>query len=757
MGMDFTTIIHVRQHFGNTEAYLKDVEPGLPFVGATKDFPFDCPKIDPEATAVILFQSRDVDHSKNVIQINPESAEQPAIFGGIPVSPSKATWNGNVMLVHAKVLLETNNILHIESRNSAGGSVGDLDDFIIDNLVVLYHVKEPQPSSPTMYNTLADALNASDQVGDFVQTMEFKSGTQLGGAQYEIVGSEPEFFVGTLNHSKTDGSGNYLRIINFDGEITKAGAADDGKDYSQAIEDCSAQGIAVKVNITVKAESSINLQNSITGSGRIYGAFNTLFRTYLDDITISDMEIESTLGSGINSSALIEAENCNRLTVKGCKLTNVRIRHRNTELAEHQEFRFQNNKVIADFTSFDFMTSQLDVVTVRGINGVWIEDNKIEVTNVHRVFKIADTEGNEHPEGNELPDQVSQFNSKNIHVIGNVITGSTGSNKQVLDMFFGSQNVHIEDNTVDVTGFSSIFENKTGIKQDFVQNTKIVNNPILRNDGVVIRLQGSYGALTAAHQGGYQNALISGNTLINTADPSTTKIDICDLRFYNKIEFNDNEILDNDTGKKRVNISGNEIFIAIGNHIPHGSFLFNKATNNSAGDPFDPDIKKIMINSNIFKNGLEKLEGQIAIKSFTASDLDVTVVGNQLDSSEPSESVSGADVLRGAVVLRDVNLNSIVISGNTCTMVEPIDERLLITGTSSINIVEDTGNTWNQNGFTDIALNDIASQINVYGKYEGLMVYNTTHNKPLYAQGSAVGDTWNDAASAVVNTPVDHD
>ena len=32
MGTDFTTIVRVRQHFGNEENYLKDLEPGLPFM-----------------------------------------------------------------------------------------------------------------------------------------------------------------------------------------------------------------------------------------------------------------------------------------------------------------------------------------------------------------------------------------------------------------------------------------------------------------------------------------------------------------------------------------------------------------------------------------------------------------------------------------------------------------------------------------------------------------------------------------------------
>jgi hypothetical protein len=141
MGSDFTVIVNVRQHFGNEADYLKDVEPGLPFVGPKKDFHFDCPKVEPGAEAVLMFQTRDVDHNRNIMQINATTAEQPTVFGGIPVSPSKDTWNGNIMLIRPGVLRETNNELHIESRNSSGSSGGDIDDFIIDNVVALYKTR----------------------------------------------------------------------------------------------------------------------------------------------------------------------------------------------------------------------------------------------------------------------------------------------------------------------------------------------------------------------------------------------------------------------------------------------------------------------------------------------------------------------------------------------------------------------------------------------------------------------------------------
>ena len=141
MASDFTVIVSVRQHFGDEASWLKDVEPGLLFVGRTKDFHFDCPRVDPGADAVLMFQTRDVDHNKNIIQINPATAQQPTVSGGIPVSPSKDTWNGNIMLIGRGVLRETNNVLHVEAVSEDSVLGPDLDDFIIDNVVALYKTR----------------------------------------------------------------------------------------------------------------------------------------------------------------------------------------------------------------------------------------------------------------------------------------------------------------------------------------------------------------------------------------------------------------------------------------------------------------------------------------------------------------------------------------------------------------------------------------------------------------------------------------
>lgn len=156
MAADFTVIIaggrrsdtRGRQQFGANPDRFREVlraEYAHSFAGSHRDFVFECPGImEPSPEAVLMFESRDVDHNRNVIQINrgDERGEEERPWtispGTIPVSPNRDAWNGNVMVIAPGALEEDGNILHIESRNARGRGGGDIDDFLIDNVVVLY-------------------------------------------------------------------------------------------------------------------------------------------------------------------------------------------------------------------------------------------------------------------------------------------------------------------------------------------------------------------------------------------------------------------------------------------------------------------------------------------------------------------------------------------------------------------------------------------------------------------------------------------
>jgi hypothetical protein len=137
MGSDFTVVLHQTAHLGNEEGMFGTA----PFKGPTFDSPpFSCPNVDPSQRAVLLFQTRDVNSAQNVIRINGSD-----LFGGIPVSTTGSEespiWNGNVALVEANVLKPSGNVLHLESRNMSGGGGGNIDDFLIDNVVIFFKTR----------------------------------------------------------------------------------------------------------------------------------------------------------------------------------------------------------------------------------------------------------------------------------------------------------------------------------------------------------------------------------------------------------------------------------------------------------------------------------------------------------------------------------------------------------------------------------------------------------------------------------------
>jgi hypothetical protein len=145
MATNYTVVLFSRQHLGNEAGVFNDVEPNVAFVGRAKDFPFDCPGINTAEAAVLMFQSRDVDHPRNVLRVNGVD-----VFGGLPVSPARDAWNGNVLLVEPHHQLKARgNVLRVEARRPDGGSTGDVDDFIIDNVFIMYKTLEVVPQLPT--------------------------------------------------------------------------------------------------------------------------------------------------------------------------------------------------------------------------------------------------------------------------------------------------------------------------------------------------------------------------------------------------------------------------------------------------------------------------------------------------------------------------------------------------------------------------------------------------------------------------------
>ncbi len=151
MGCDYTVIEAVRHQFGDDPGRGQDLftreyalgswESGEPFVGISHDFAFKCPAVDGSQMAVLQFNAYGVSYHGNIIQVN--GVDLPGGMYQTPMADidddsAEPLWHTQSLLVPADILGADENILHIQ----ATGLLGDVDDFIIDNIVIWFKTSE---------------------------------------------------------------------------------------------------------------------------------------------------------------------------------------------------------------------------------------------------------------------------------------------------------------------------------------------------------------------------------------------------------------------------------------------------------------------------------------------------------------------------------------------------------------------------------------------------------------------------------------
>ncbi len=107
-------------------------------VGDDYEITFSAPEVDATKTAILMIRTRDVDFSRNVITINGVAVSNALV----PHSDDNdGEYFTEIGIVAANTLRATNNKLYIGARNESGTIGGNLDDFDVDNVVLVY--KQP--------------------------------------------------------------------------------------------------------------------------------------------------------------------------------------------------------------------------------------------------------------------------------------------------------------------------------------------------------------------------------------------------------------------------------------------------------------------------------------------------------------------------------------------------------------------------------------------------------------------------------------
>jgi hypothetical protein len=126
---NYVYIVAGNQHFGDDPGAFGG---GGTFRGDDFDYTFNAPGVDPSKRAVLMLWNLNVATHCNVVTINGTN------ISGALVAQSSPEWATRIGEVPAGVLKATGNILHIAARNTSCTTGGNLDDFMIDNVVLLY-------------------------------------------------------------------------------------------------------------------------------------------------------------------------------------------------------------------------------------------------------------------------------------------------------------------------------------------------------------------------------------------------------------------------------------------------------------------------------------------------------------------------------------------------------------------------------------------------------------------------------------------
>jgi hypothetical protein len=485
------------------------------------------------------------------------------------------------------------------------------------------------------------------------------------------------------------------------------GAVGDGvADDAAALQAAADTGLPI--NLSDKSyftSATITITNDLIGPGEITantGGAATLLAVGADDVSLLNCTLTcDSANANTVANVAVSAENKSGLRIEGCKITNGRIRNRNTQLAYVYNFWLVNNDIDVDFSLNDYIITQNDIVTIRGINGVWVEGNRIVFTNCHRVFKMADTEG-------YVSGSVTAYRTRNVSFTGNTINGATGSNKQVVDMFNGTSDAVLSGNNIEVTGFSRVFENKTdSIAQPWNQNI-IVSDNFLSNNGLVLNFAGTYGDSDPTVDVGWQNLIITNNTIICSATAATNAVSI---RWQHDLVFDGNHIITPaanalTTGQNAAGIYGNRFCTFTNNTVKYGNVLFSTIATGA-----DRTHAPVMLSINASGNTIEEFgstsattgRGGLMFVNFNTAEtanISINVSGNSL-----FKSTSPVLSLAGAICFQSCTIAKALVCGNIAKFATASEERV----TFSVSTITQYGaenNNWDFYG-------SVASSTNV--------------------------------------------
>jgi hypothetical protein len=131
----YAYIITTPQHFGDgpNNSTVAAVDRGQ-----DHEYSFDLPGVDSSKVAILMLKTFDLDHNLNSFSINGRALRVRRHISG-------SEFFTDHVEVPAGILKETGNVLKISALSSSGQVFGELDDFIVDDVVLIYKTKTTSP------------------------------------------------------------------------------------------------------------------------------------------------------------------------------------------------------------------------------------------------------------------------------------------------------------------------------------------------------------------------------------------------------------------------------------------------------------------------------------------------------------------------------------------------------------------------------------------------------------------------------------
>lgn len=447
-----------------------------------------------------------------------------------------------------------------------------------------------------------------------------------------------------------------------------------------------------RVNVPASTDVWSN-GHTITGPG---------FTITGDDVRIIGVGFSNHQASGTTPVSGIFATNVEKIEIIGCRFATSIVSLVNNTATVRRGVAIRGCRFTGDYTLW-VAAAGPNVIYVVGFYDTRITDNEMVLTAPYRFIKV---------QASSIylvaADNVGDAYCSRVIITGNTLSGTMSTAlKQVLDAYSGMGECVIANNTIKVTGASSIIEQKndggTGPTSSKTRNLIIANNYLEGNGDRLIFFYGAYGM---TYESDAQIVLISNNILRHLKDAIGTYAVEC--RGLHNVVMDGNQVdsINTDPAYYPLRARNCKCVSITNNGLTIGSITIDDGANTSTGVPYPLPTKLIQVSGNT----LADFRGGAGVYVVNITGCDAIVVNNNA-----LRSASGALPTQGVVWINTSTVVNLIVTGNHGKTGLSTYDRLFTQGSTISGRKNETGNSWNNvnvrgtAGNTAIAFGDATS------------------------------------------------